>query len=586
MTQHLEKSVTLTAKKFREFFLPTVLASLATQLAVVVDGIIVGNFVSAAAMTGISVCMPLTQMSGGIVFLLAGGSAGMIAVAAGSGRKDDANRIYSTVMLLAVLMAPLYLAVILGNLPFWIQFLAGEGEVAAFTGQYLRFLPWHISLLTVLLAFFIMIRADGKAKLVSRSTVLMVAVNLTLDVCFVGVLGLGVAGSAIATIIGDVAAILYVAGKYFTSQEKNLCLVNVLHAPKAFCQKTREILVAGVPIASGVGLISIKVWCIYRILDMTGGAEAMTLYAVCMACLTVASLIMAGCQGAMVPVLGLLYGEKDYWGVRLLLRYVLKFSFSMTALLVLLFVLFPQQVLALFNVPLSLYPEGCRAIRLFAVSLLMVPSTFLLIYYYTTIGQPRTANILSVTEGLLAIVPPAYFFAKLWGLTGIWLAFILAELCGFAVLFVYLRIRRAGDRSLDMLLLPEKDSELLYDVGLQADKQTAVLASAEVMAVLQKAGLPSDIAVKTAIAVEEMTVNIATRSLGQPYDLDVRIRKAGEHVLISLRDNGVPFNPLEYTPEEQDRQAYKTDGIILLKVLAKDIRYNRVLSLNQTTVEI
>ena len=66
------------------------------------------------------------------------------------------------------------------------------------------------------------------------------------------------------------------------------------------------------PIASGVGLISIKVWCIYRILDMTGGAEAMTLYAVCMACLTVASLIMAGCQGAMVPVLGLLYGEKDY----------------------------------------------------------------------------------------------------------------------------------------------------------------------------------------------------------------------------------------------------------------------------------
>ena len=118
MTQHLEKSVTLTAKKFREFFLPTVLASLATQLAVVVDGIIVGNFVSAAAMTGISVCMPLTQMSGGIVFLLAGGSAGMIAVAAGSGRKDDANRIYSTVMLLAVLMAPLYLAVILGNLPF------------------------------------------------------------------------------------------------------------------------------------------------------------------------------------------------------------------------------------------------------------------------------------------------------------------------------------------------------------------------------------------------------------------------------------------------------------------------------------
>ena len=151
-------------------------------------------------------------------------------------------------MLLAVLMAPLYLAVLLGNLPFWIQFLAGDEEVAAFTGQYLRLLPWHISLLTVLLAFFIMIRADGKAKLVSRSTVLMVAVNLTLDFCFVGILGLGVAGSAIATIIGDVAAILYVACKYFTSQEKNLCLVNVLHAPKFFFKKLVKYWWQGCPL--------------------------------------------------------------------------------------------------------------------------------------------------------------------------------------------------------------------------------------------------------------------------------------------------------------------------------------------------
>ena len=54
--------------------------------------------------------------------------------------------------------------------------------------------------------------------------------------------------------------------------------------------------------------------------------------------------------------------------------------------------------------------------------------------------------------------------------------------------------------------------------------------------------------------------------------------------IIALRDNGKNFNPVEYSVAEEEN--LHTDGIMLLKNLAKEIKYHRVLSLNQTVIEI
>ena len=61
-------SGTLINKKFREFFLPTVLASMAAQLGTILNGIIVGNLINSQAMAAVSACLPLNQ----ITYALAG----------------------------------------------------------------------------------------------------------------------------------------------------------------------------------------------------------------------------------------------------------------------------------------------------------------------------------------------------------------------------------------------------------------------------------------------------------------------------------------------------------------------------------
>ena len=314
---------------------------------------------------------------------------------------------------------------------------------------------------------------------------------------------------------------------------------------------------------------------------LANGAGAMAIYTVCLSCLLLLTLVMGGCQGAMVPVLVMLVGEKDYLGVRMLMRYVMRFSLSLAGTLVLLLLIFPQAVLALFNMPASLYADGAEAIRLFSVSILGVTFTFLLMYYYMTIGQKTAANLLSWVEGILVVAPAAWLLVRYLGLTGVWLAFILAELAGFAVLYIYIARVKARRSLPDFFLIPDKPRHILYDVSVSATKENAVALSKGAIAALESSGLARDISLKAGLALEEMAATFCERESGKESDIDIRISQTGTGIVIALRDNGAPFNPVEYTSEDK-----LTDGILVLKAMAKDIKYSRVLALNQTLIEL
>ena len=216
--------------------------------------------------------------------------------------------------------------------------------------------------------------------------------------------------------------------------------------------------------------------------------------------------------------------------------------------------------------------------------MLGVTITFLAMYYYTTIQRRIAANILSWTEGIIVVVPAAWILSKTFGLNGIWFAFILAELAGFAMIFIYTRIvcKNSGGKLNDIFLIEKADSDILYDVSFKADEDNAVKLYSEAVNVLKKYGLADTIYLKVGVALEEMTVQMANFNAGKIIDADVRIKSAGGKIIIAFRDNGKPFNPTEY----QSTEDFKFDNIKMLKALSKKISYNRVLSLNQTIIEI
>ena len=291
LTYH--KSGTLIKQKFKDFFLPTVLSSMAAQLGTIVNGIIVGNLISPHAMAAVSACIPLNQVTYALAVLISIGSSGLIAVAAGKRDNDGANYIFTTVVTVSVFVGMLWALLLVPNSYAVAMFLSSAEDLRGLVHEYLTVFVWRVPLYLMFFTWQTLIRTDGFAKVVSRGILLGQVTNVILSFTLVAS-GFGVAGAAVALIAGDVIAMSFVAKKYFSSSERSRKFCAVFNDLGKFISQVSGIVKAGIPVASGTALISVKVWAIYQILGETGGADAMTLYAICMACLSVVSMCIAG----------------------------------------------------------------------------------------------------------------------------------------------------------------------------------------------------------------------------------------------------------------------------------------------------
>jgi putative MATE family efflux protein len=578
------KTSALVTRKFRDFFVPTLFASMASQMGVFVDSLIVGNMISSDAMAGVGVCLPLEQILGSCALLFSVGASAMIAAALGSRKNDEANRIYSYVITLDLGAAFFFLVLMLPFVKEIAIFLAGEQKIAGPAYEYLKVMVWRTPFLMLLGSADILVRTDGKAMISSQGIVLSQIANIFLDLLLIGVFKLGITGAAIATVASDVTGILYIVIRYFSAKDRSLHFTPFDEGIKAFFTRVKEILASGMAAAIAYSLVSVKIWCVYRILGSNGGDEAMKTYTVCLDCLVLLSLVVAGCQGAMLPILGVLYGEKDYRGVRMLTKYALKFALGLNSICIILICIFPKIVFRIFNITGELAIKGSFGLRLFSLSMLGVAFSFMMMYYYSAVEQVAAATIISVVEGIL-VVPMSLLLVKGLADSGVWISFVLSEIATVIVAIIYAKILKKKDPEAfpDIYLIPQTLSELLYDVSVKATRENASLLSKDAMEKLRGNGVSDEIALKAGVALEEMTLNLITAGK-KPFQMDVRIIRSGDNISIAMRDNGIPFNPMEYSSEEQEK--YITDGILLFKALAKDINYSRILNLNQTIIEI
>ena len=542
------KSGALVNRKFIDFLIPTFLMSMSSQL----------------------------------------GAVGYITTALGLGEKDKANRMFSTVCALSLGIGILLTAFIFMFADELSEIISPVASMTDSCEDYLEVLLFRFPFSISLMVMCDIVRSDGMAKLASYSVIIQQCSNIIMDFVFIEFFGLGLEGAALATVLSDVAGIGYILRVYFCSKERTFRLLSPLsEGITKFLARTFEIFRTGLPATFGMICVAVKIWCIYKILGSTGGAGATEIYAACMLYLSLLSMFILGANSSAYPILGVLYGEKDYRSIRMFIRYIFKFTLLFAGFFLLLSFLFPCEFLTLFRLSDDLALSGAAAVRLFSVSLAGVATTFIMIYYYTAVNQNTAGNILSLTEGFFAVIPAAWVFSRLWGQIGVWIALVFAEIAGFIATWIYVKYKCAhseGNLS-DLYLIGKNGSELLYDVSLKATEQDAAKLSQESISVLESRGMDNSTAMKVGIALEEITANMSLIN-AKPVDFDVRILDSGGEILLALRDNGKEFNPIDYKPSAEEEIDYRSDRIMVLRALASSIKYDSVLSLNQTLITI
>ncbi|HAM16146.1 MAG TPA: hypothetical protein DCP91_09910, partial [Eggerthellaceae bacterium] len=291
--------------------------------------------------------------------------------------------------------------------------------------------------------------------------------------------------------------------------------------------------------------------------------------------LLVVAFFSAGGQAAM-PMEGVLYGERDFSGLRLLLHYTLRVVGVCVVALVAIVWLFPGQIFALF------VPDGIEGadwfLRLYALGFAPLALNYVMTYYYNTIQQRVIATALTLAENLVFYLPLIWVLTNAFGLVGAIASFVCAELLATCLMVVMAALARRKGGFGDMLLLPEAPRELVFDATVPATGDDAAYVARCVKAALDRSGA-AEVSVRTAVGVEEIIASTAELEAngGREVLFDVRVSVLPDCTQVVLRDNGAPFDPTCNEPDER---------IATLVAVASNVKHNYVIGMNQTIIEV
>ncbi len=576
----------LIKRKFNSYLMPGILMAIAMQLGNIVDSILVSMFIDIDGLTAISLSMPVLCFMQMFGFVFGIGGAVTISVKLGKRQMKEASGIFSVCVIAAAAVSLLFTA-----LSFFItkpltMFLASTPELQALLEPYLFIFICFIPTLNMCLVFANMMTVDNNPKLGAAAFVVSNAVNLILDYIFLRYADMGMTGAALSSIIGFGSGILLVI-PYALSKKRMLRF--------SMREGMKQIKIIGTVIKNGLPqvmyfiMLILKYYILNSFIQQTLGADNMAIYAVCINSVYIVRLCVEGIIGVVQTIGGVLYGEKDYYGIRRLVRRTVIFSSVAVVALMAVFLVCPQVILTIFsfNKP-ELYDEAILSVRLFSFSFGFYAANRLVQVYYQTILKAKLSTINTILDGFAFLVPFSLLFIGTMGILGVSIATIVTEGMSFLAVCLYriLQQKRGKLPQKGFLMIPEKDGENLVDITVKSTDEQAVEISQKLIKCCLEQGVTAEKANAVGIAAEELTSNIAHYGYkgNKPSYIDISLSKTDGKLILRVRDDGVSFNPTEYSAEESEN--FKLGGISLIKALADKMTYARVLNMNNTVIEV
>ena len=265
--------------------------------------------------------------------------------------------------------------------------------------------------------------------------------NMILDPIMIFGLGpfpkMGVMGAAVATLCGQFISLCI--GQYVLFRRKHQVKVK-LKGLKWDGAIVKDIYAVGAPAIIMQGIGSILQFCMNMIL----GGFTETAVAVMGIYGRLQSFIFMpvfGLNQGVLPIMGYNYGAKNRKRLMETFKKGFGLAFCLMLIGVIVFQLFPHQLIALFNSGGNeeMFEIGVPAFR--AISLCFLPASFGIMS--SSIFQATGHGFLSLwgslIRQLIGIIPMAFIFARLFGLQMVWYSFPLAEIIGTAYFIIVLR---------------------------------------------------------------------------------------------------------------------------------------------------
>lgn len=426
----------------KSYAIPSIIAMLVSSLYNIVDQIFIGQGVGYLGNAATNVSYPLTTICLAIALLIGIGSASCFSLELGAGREEQAARTVGNAVSMMVFMGVLYVVAVEWFLTPLLTVFGATQEIMPYAESYTRITAAGMPLLILTNGLSNLARADGSPKYSMICMVVGAVINTVLDPIFIFVLHQGVAGAAIATVVGQLVSCLMAL--YYLKKFRHVKLER-RHFIPCFRVYGR---IASLGMNGSLNQLALTFVQIvlnnsltyYGARSIYGSEIPLASCGIVMKTNAILLAIIIGIAQGAQPIIGFNYGAKQYERVRGIYRLALTWNVAISGIGFLLFQLFPRQIISVFGTGEPLYFEF--AIRFLRIFLFMVTINGVQLQssnFFAAIGKPVKGVILSLTRQVFFLVPLLLVLPFLFGIDGIMFAGPAADLAAFLVTMLLIR---------------------------------------------------------------------------------------------------------------------------------------------------
>lgn len=568
------------SRGFKNYFLYSLLFTILEQLCIVVDMILVGNFVSTDAFSALNLVVPVESIVIGLIMLSTGGAGIIASRRIGNQDFEGAFGSLSTAAIFVFAVFSLLSALSLFFLPDIVMLLCPDSTLSVYVYDYLG--VYFISLFPIGLYYvmILLLNVDGKPAIVLGTVISASALDIVLDVVFMKYMGMGVKGVALAGAISYTAPLLFLV-PYVLSRRCAFRLM--IRSGAQMIREFKENIAAGIPYCMPYLIMCLITFVVNTLVLTKLGSPGLYVWSAGYQVLSLVSTAMDCIGGTVLVIMGsMLVGCHDMSGFSILAKRCLEMAAIVVGTMVLFVLVFPVRTLSIFgyDIPADFH-RAMFGVR--CIVLLGIPYAVCIIKIYISQALDRKwlstvplAIFFVLTIGglcLCSIIKPDWMFPSFL-VSGV--LFILFDLLSCFLL------RGHFNGVSSYLLIPPQDSLNCKCISVMYNKEGLNAALSELEAFLGALGITQSLSDNINLCCEELMLSIiennADKNLSKDWFFDVFILYETDGVKVTIKDAGAPFNPVKtFTKNAVEAMSSGEDmdlSLLLVNKVCSELTYN------------
>ena len=402
-------------KAYMKLALPVVFSMVVSLVYNMVDTYFIARTGNTNLIAGVSLSAPVftLMIAFGDVFGLGGSS--LISRLFGEKKDEDGKRISVFCFYAAILFGILVTAVmLLFRMPI-LKLFGTDADTLPYASQYYTYIAIGAPFIILALTPSNILRTEGLASESMIGSILGSVVNIVLDPLFIFTLGMGAAGAALATVIGNIFTDLFFVWVIVKKSKRLSIHPKLLHIHPA---EFGQLLVIGIPASITNIMQSLGITLTNRYLLSYGNLKIASM-GIVMKVNMICVLVLVGFAFGAQPLIGYNYGAKNKNRLKEILKFSYTFLGVLSVSLASLLALAAPLMMRLFVKDTEMIATGVPMLRLQLAGMLFVAIVLVTTTTFQSAGKALGAFLLSVSRQGVFLILTLAAGSALFGYYGI-----------------------------------------------------------------------------------------------------------------------------------------------------------------------